>query len=522
MTMTTAPTRYDVVRYPSYTHAQTHPDRMAVIGALLGLDPAPVNKCRVLELGCGDASNLAPMACNLPDSQFVGVDLAVQPIRDGLEMIRELGLRNIQLVEADVMTVGEDCGQFDYIIAHGVFSWVPPPVREQILEICRQRLAPQGIAFISYNAFPGSHVRQMLSEMMLFHVRGFDSPAERTGQALALARFLAQGQNSTDLYGQWLRTEFTTLMDHEEGHLYHDELAAINQPYYFTQFIERAGAHQLQYLAEADYFEMFDHGLNDAARETLRSLGSNRILREQYLDFLKCRRFRQTLLCHAQRTLLPLPRVEKIPGMLVSSTAQCAEGEPDLRAGVKVVYQTPKSGRCATDSSLGKAALAVLAQMWPIPLPFDQLTEEAARLLGNAGLGGELTQSAKESLPGFLAQLYSAGVIELRSVMPPFAAEVSERPVASPLARWQVLRGRMLTTAFHLSVQVEDEVGRNVLLWLDGTLDRRQLLEKLWLWLKSRGALVLTGGDETAARNKIAADLEQNLAKLAQLGLLVG
>jgi methyltransferase-like protein/2-polyprenyl-3-methyl-5-hydroxy-6-metoxy-1,4-benzoquinol methylase len=516
------PTQYDVVRYPSYTHPQTHPDRLAVIGRLLGLEPAPVNHSRVLELGCGDASNLVPMACGLPGSKFVGLDLAAQPIQDGWEMIRDLGLDNIRLVQGDVTAVNQEWGEFDYIIAHGLFSWVPAPVREQILEVCRQRLAPQGIAFISYNAFPGAHLRQMLSEMLLFHVRGFDSAAERIGQALALARFLAQGQNSPDLYRQWMGAELETLLDHQEGHLYHDELAPVNQPFYFTQFIEQAAAHQLQYLAEADFFEMFDHSLSDGARETLAGLGRNRILREQYLDFLKCRRFRQTLLCHRQREPRLEPDAEKITGLLVSSMAQCTAGELDLRPGVRLVYQTPKSAHCETDSPLGKAALAVLGRLWPAPLPFDQLFEEAVALLRNAGLTHEAEQRGQERLPGFLAKLYSAGVIELRSTMPAVATGISQRPVASPLARWQAQRGRMLTTAFHLSVQVEDEVGRNVILWLDGTLDRHQLLEKLWHWLKAKDALTLPDGDQAAARNRIAADLEQNLAKLARLGLLVG
>jgi SAM-dependent methyltransferase len=515
-------TEYDLVRYPSYTHAQTHPDRLAVVGALLGLDPAPVGNCRVLELGCGDASNLAPMASGLPGSQFVGVDLAAQPIQDGLEMIREVGLANIRLVHGDLMAVNEEWGMFDYIIAHGVYSWVPAPVREQVLEICRQRLAPRGVAFINYNAFPGTHLRLMLREMMLFHVRGFDSPAERTRQALALARFLAEGHDGQDIYGQWLRAEFKSLMDHEEGHLYHDELATVNQPFYFTQFIEQASAHQLQYLAEADYFEMFDHGLSDGARQTLAGLGRNRILREQYLDFLKCRRFRQTLLCHRQLELRPEPDAGRISAMLISSMAQCDADALDLRPGVMLSYRTPKSAHFQTDLPLGKAALAVLGQMWPAPIAFDQLFQEAQTLLGNAGLADEAGPQDRERLQGFLSKLYGAGVIQLRSIMPAFAAAISPRPVARPLARWQARHGRMLATAFHMSVQVEDEVGRNLLTWLDGTLDRDQLLEKLWLWLKASGALVVPHGDEQAARNKIALELEQNLGKLAQLGLLVG
>jgi SAM-dependent methyltransferase len=316
--MPTEPTSYDVVAYPSCTHAQTHPDRMAVIGTLLGLSPAGVQRCRVLELGCGNGNNLVPMASGFPESEFVGIDLAAQPIIWGQGMIRELGLANVRLVQGDLMEIGKDWGRFDYIIAHGLYSWVPEAVRERLLALCRECLAPQGIAFVSYNAFPGGHLNQMVREMMLFHVRGFKAPEERVAQAQALVRFLSEALDTSDEYRLWLKAELKLILGHEEGHLYHDELAEINQPVYFTQFVEKAGAHGLQYLAEADYFELFDYGFKESARQIVERLGSNRILREQYLDFLKCRRFRQTLLCHAGLTLNPQPPPAAVTRFYVS------------------------------------------------------------------------------------------------------------------------------------------------------------------------------------------------------------
>ncbi|HEV7928351.1 MAG TPA: class I SAM-dependent methyltransferase [Verrucomicrobiae bacterium] len=514
-------TSYDTVRYPSYTHPQTHPDRMTVIGALSGLNPAPVNQCRVLELGCGNGSNLVPMAWSLPGSQFVGVDLASQPIEKGVEMIRDLGLTNVRLICADLMSVDRTWGEFDYIIAHGVYSWVPKEAREQILEICRLALAPHGLAFISYNAYPGGHLRQMLGEMMRFHVRGFESADERIKQAMALARFLAEAHNRSDEYQLWLKAEWNAVLNHAEGHLYHDELSEVNQPFYFTQFIQAAEAHKLQFVAEADYFEIFDFGLRDTTRETLAQLGPNRILREQYLDFLKCRRFRQTILCHADRDLPRESDASRIGGWMVSSMASCAEGKCDLRPGVKQAYQTPKHAGCETDSSLGKACLSILVEIWPEPLPFEELLARSSQLLHQEGLAHETDGAAREQLRGFLLQLYCAGVVELRTAAPPAVWRVGPKPAASPVARWQIQRGSIVTTLLHIPVQVEDEVGRNLLQWLDGSLDRDGLLEKLWLLLKSKDALRVPDGDEAAARRQLQSELEANLSKLAKLGLLV-
>jgi cyclopropane fatty-acyl-phospholipid synthase-like methyltransferase len=157
-----SPTSYDIVPYPTGSQVQTHPDRLATIATLFGMSPKPVEECRVLELACGNGGNLIPMAYALPRSTFVGIDLAAGAIDAGRTVIRRLELRNITLLQQDLRTLPSDFGTFDYIIAHGVYAWVAPPVQDWILAVCRGHLAPQGVAFVSYNAFPGSHLRIMV------------------------------------------------------------------------------------------------------------------------------------------------------------------------------------------------------------------------------------------------------------------------------------------------------------------------------------------------------------------------
>src|SRR5262252_5947803 len=145
-------TQYDEVRYTSRPLAQTHPDRLATLASWFGMRPAAVDRCRVLELGCGTGANLIPMALGLPESSFVGVDLATSAIAEGQAMATALELANIDLRALDVRTIPDQLGAFDYIIAHGLFSWVTHDVQEHILEVCTTRLTPEGVAYISYNA----------------------------------------------------------------------------------------------------------------------------------------------------------------------------------------------------------------------------------------------------------------------------------------------------------------------------------------------------------------------------------
>jgi tRNA G46 methylase TrmB len=116
---------YDNVPYPSAPYPQTHPDRLATMATLFGMRPAPVERCRVLELGCNDGSNLIAMAYGLPQSQFVGIDLAERPIAKGKATIEALGLTNLTLHCLDLRHMPSDLGRFDFILAHGVYSWVP-------------------------------------------------------------------------------------------------------------------------------------------------------------------------------------------------------------------------------------------------------------------------------------------------------------------------------------------------------------------------------------------------------------
>jgi cyclopropane fatty-acyl-phospholipid synthase-like methyltransferase len=153
------PTTYDELPYINKAFPQTHPDRLATLGRLFGLTPPDLETCRVLELGCASGDNLVPMALGLPNARFVGIDLSGHQIEQGQRQVSALGLSNIELRQFDIANIDASWGKFDYIVSHGIYSWIPAPVRERLLAICRDNLAPNGIAYVSSTRFPLAHAR---------------------------------------------------------------------------------------------------------------------------------------------------------------------------------------------------------------------------------------------------------------------------------------------------------------------------------------------------------------------------
>ena len=267
------PTTYDELPYINRAFPQTHPDRIGTIARLFGLHPPDPRTCRVLELGCASGDNLIPMALGLPDARFVGIDLSLRQVEEARQTVEALALANIELSRHDIADVDASWGAFDYIICHGVYSWVPAPTREKILAICRENLAPNGVAYVSYNTLPGWHIRGMIRDMMIYHAAPYQGAAAKVRQARALLDFLAQSVPATQAYGMMLRQEQDAIRNEPDAYLFHDHLEVVNDAVYFHQFAEAAGRHGLEYLGEAEFGQMTVSNSSPQVTEALRRIG---------------------------------------------------------------------------------------------------------------------------------------------------------------------------------------------------------------------------------------------------------
>lgn len=502
---------YEEMPYESKPLYPTHPDCLGAVATLLGMKPAPVDRCRVLELGCASGGNLIPMAEALPHSRFVGIDLSPRQIGAGVEMVKALGLKNIELRALSILDVDDTLGQFDYIACHGVYSWVPPAVQDKILSICRRNLAPQGVAYISYNTLPGWHLRGLVREMMGYHVQRFTEPTVRVGQARAFLDFLVEAvpdQGST--YHRVLKEEAEVLRPAADTYLFHEHLEDANAPVYFSQFMDRAHGHDLQYLGESWYHTHLDN-LPDQVRTTLQGLSENLIQLEQYLDFLHNRTFRRTLLCHKDVALDRTPSPRVLTAYHLSALARPVSTGPDLDSDAVEKFTLDNGTTASTNVRLIKAALTALHAAWPRTLSFDTLWQAVqSRLPSLAGQGPRTADVGPRLLAETMLRCYLSNLVAMHLYPPHFVLEPGTWPEASPLARLQAATGPRLTNRRHRLVQL-GELDCALLRLLDGSRNHAALLEALTDQVVAKQVTVAWDGEPLYERDKIRAFLDRGL-----------
>jgi methyltransferase-like protein/SAM-dependent methyltransferase len=520
---------YEAVPYPDLCYAQTHPDRLATIGTLLGLEPTPIDRCRILELGCAAGGNLLPMAYQLPNSDFVGIDFSAVQIEAGNRSVAALGLTNVTLLQRDILDLDAEIGRFDYIIAHGVYSWTPDPVRIKLLELCRDLLTPNGITFISYNTLPGWHNMLAMREIMQYHTRNIDDPLERATAAHDLIDTMAELTPEDQAHGHFVRSyqRLTANRTHSRASkalLLHDELEEINQPFYFHEFAARLANYDLQYLAEAEFPTVVLSNLgSDNAQKLLQLAGNDLIALEQYMDFVRNRTLRQTLVCHAdtpiKRTLTADPA--QMRQFSVTTRARLASETIDLQAGVPLVFHSAENQHITVDHPTSKAALLLLISMSPQAIPFDVLLDAARERLAAEEMALPDREDDARALSTTLLRGFttSLALIELHIWNPPFALQAGERPYASRIARFQAAAGyEQVASLRHERVSIDPFV-RLVLPFLDGQHSVDAVVDQVVKQIKA-GALTVKSAETTPSRDAIASDVQSVLRWLGRVALL--
>lgn len=433
-------TSYDDVEYPAVTYPNTHPSHLAAIARLHGLDVPDPARARVLEIAGGDGINVIGMAAGLPDAQFVNFDLARTMVERGAALIRMAGLDNAQSVVGDVLDWAREAeGQYDYVIVHGLYAWVPDEVREATLRLIDRVLSPTGIAFISYNAQPGGYLRMAVREMVLHEVAGLEGRARVEAAREALRNF-ARPREGERIVQQALRKVAAPMADKTPSSLFHDELNENYAPHSLSAVAERAARHNLAFLNDA-VPKMTGDGFPGAGKSDAQAVAE-----AQASDFEAVTFFHLSLFVRPGRE----------PKRALDHSAfgeLYAVGRVRRTGGNEFEHEEGPF-------EIGDAGLAdfldELSAAFPARLPMARFADSPDHC-------------------DALFELYRSGIVDFHVLQFPGTLEPGERPVASPLVRALVQAEAPALFSLDHRVVTMQEGPRRFIALLDGTRDRAQL-----------------------------------------------
>ena len=448
-------TAYDEKDYPYSVRSFSHPARLGVVARLYGRDAAPFERCRVLEIGGGDGINVVNMALAAPHSEFVNFDLSQSAIAQGRRLVAETGLHNMRQEAMDILAADDTLGEFDYIIAHGVYAWVPTAVRAALMALIGRRLSPRGIAMISYNTLPGCHIRRAVRDLVRQAAQAFTTPDERCAAARAALNFHCARWDPKNVAQSALLSEAKRLLDRPDGVIFHDELSDEWHPQFVADVAASARHVGLDFLGDTQ-LELIKSALFPGAfeREAAAIAGEDFVALEQARDFADVRAFRQTLLCRAGAPIERGFAAERLDGLWVDGTfAHLDSSDP----GKPFAYRATNGGEIATSDARLAAMFARLTAAWPAAVAIDDVAS---------------TPDMREAL----AHLFVSGAVGLTTSPYPLCTTPAERPKAALLARVQASHGaRDVTTLRHTQARLDDDLSRRFLILLDGTRTRAEL-----------------------------------------------
>lgn len=494
---------YDELPYDSLPLPETQPDVIAAVARLHGFEAPDPTRARILELGCAQGGNLIPLAWRWPACECIGIELSRVQAAAGADFIARLGLPNVRILHGDLAALPDDLGEFDYIIAHGVYSWVPPAVQQALLDACRRHLAPQGLAYVSFNVAAGWGALAPLRAALLGRTdAALPAPARHRQALRVLDGLAAEGSDAA------LEKEITYLRSASPSYLFHEYLAEFNEAIDFATFAARLDRHDLRYVGEVgprravveleDAWGLAPEGMAGRWRDA-----------EAALDAALGTRFRRALIARADAECAQPPQAERLASLAFCADLMSDE-EIDLDAPGEQVFVNPAGNRFAVAEPAMKAAVMALSMVYPRALTCAALLDAAREVMADCGAAGEIdTMALQEAL---------FSLVMVHGVMPTVwtgaaAGEPGARPAAHALARLQAtLPGWVVSGARHVALDL-DTAGRELLACLDGTRTQDALSVHMHASLRHAGL--------DLPRAQIDALTARQLWRFARQGLLI-
>jgi SAM-dependent methyltransferase len=428
----------------------------------------------VTELGCGDGANLLALAFYNRNSTFLGIDNSSVEVDLARQAAKALGLENLEFLHKDIRDFEPaTVPRSNYIVAHGLYSWVPEDAREAILRFCRQNLKPSGLAYISYNAQPGWAVRNLVRQTLLRSSSVREAPlARKAEKAIQVAANLLEDLPSRDYAAAvLLANELERVRNGAPFYVLHEYLAETNQGFWLGEFVEAARRHGLDYIADAQFCR-WEGRVSPELRASLARRSPDQVQQEETADLLGDRYFRASILCRADAPRGGLSRDELWNQVHIATSLGAISDQLDLAEGVVEKFAGTGGAQVDLQAPITKAAIASLCAQWPRGSTLQQIHDRAGQLLKQYGF--PIQAGSESQLRDDLTTLFEAGQIDLRLREPEYDVSIPAYPSAHALARFEAGQRTALSTPFHLPIPFEP-AAMALVRELDGQRSRAEL-----------------------------------------------
>lgn len=446
---------YDSVEYPNSSYKVTSPESLSAIAKVFGVSSPDISKAKILELGCASGGNIIPLAERFPEIDVLGIDLSEKQINKAENIKKSLGLNNIKFEQKSILDLDFKDQKFDYIIAHGLYSWVPKEVKDKILEICGNNLSENGIAYVSYNTLPGWNALKTVRDMMLYHSNNFDDNSKKISESCNILKFVSDNiKDEKSTYKKSLDQEIELLKNvNSTSYLFHDHLETNNDPCYFHEFMDAASKKGLKYLGDSFLSSMYLGNHTEVVGKTLGEI--NDIVRqEQYMDFISNRRFRSTLLVNKNVEINRNISPSSFDGLRFSSNfvainTETKEGEKEISSIDLALFDNKE----ATAKVKGKEICACYIEVLkaaPLLLTSEEIIEAAHKTTGFD------LEKIKAEFNANILKLVFGGLFSVTSGDLQYVKEISDKPGVKDSVRLEALTANMITNMRHENVNILD------------------------------------------------------------------
>jgi SAM-dependent methyltransferase len=474
---------YDAVAYPAPILPALSPERLKASGLLRGWETADPMTASVLEIACGDGLNLIG-AASVAKGHHVGFDLSAEAIARGRELVAEAGLSNVELEEGDILTYPRHGEQFDYIICHGVLSWIPMPVRDALIELIGARLAPGGVAYVSFDSLPAAAPKAFINAFLRQHTAGIPGVEDQIKEAIRLISILDRNQQ----VGSRLQAQLDILREDmpkfDAGYFYHDWLAEHYAPVDLMALAESARGHGLKIAGAAGLGDLFTENMDADTKAIYASLGDDHVARTNFLGLIHgIHIFNRELIVRADAPPPPIAdALEKLRFAFIGKREEITDekGEPAVK------YYDQHGGYMTSQHELTVTVMDRLFAAAPREYTFAELIEE--------------TSVAPSGLEQLIRKGVMMGVVEPHSTPPQYVLTPGERPRTSKLLRAMLARGERAINQRGAGVVAEQNETRYCLALCDGTRTHADIAATMSEYFKEEA----TAGNVAAAVDHFA------------------